>query len=154
MANATSPQDAVAQVRQRLATIGRSRRFLEREQRRAVLQELTLQLEAITGPIAQAEPAAARELLWQFLELGNNVLGRCDDSSGLLGDVFRQAMAQLMWQHGDESLAKALVANKLYRAMAEEAADDDLEVEIYDELRGFAAVFEKAALELLDYCYK
>ena len=66
----------------------------------------------------------------------------------------RQAMAQLMWQHGDESLAKALVANKLYRAMAEEAADDDLEVEIYDELRGFAAVFEKAALELLDYCYK
>jgi hypothetical protein len=95
VANATSPQDAVAQVRQRLGTIGRSRSFLERQQRRAVLQELTLQLEAITGPIAQAEPAAARELLWQFLELGNNVLGRCDDSSGLLGDVFRQAMAQL-----------------------------------------------------------
>jgi hypothetical protein len=60
-----------------------------------VLQELGLQLEAITGPIAQAEPAAARELLWQFLELGNNVLGRCDDSSGLLGDVFRQAMGEL-----------------------------------------------------------
>ena len=48
-----------------------------------------------TGPIAQAEPLAARELLWQFLELGNNVLGRCDDSSGLLGDVFRQAMGEL-----------------------------------------------------------
>jgi len=95
VANATSPQDAVALVRQRLATIARSRSFLEREQRRAVLQELTLQLEAITGPIAQAEPRAARELLWQFLELGNNVLGRCDDSSGLLGDVFRQAMGQL-----------------------------------------------------------
>jgi hypothetical protein len=95
VANATSPQDAVAQVRQRLATIARSRSFLEREQRRAVQQELTLQLEAITGPIAQAEPAAARELLWQFLELGNNVLGRCDDSSGVLGDLFRQAMAQL-----------------------------------------------------------
>ncbi len=95
MANATSPQDAVAQVRQRLGTIARSRSFLEREQRRAVQQELTLQLEAITGPIAQAEPAAARELLWQFLELGNNVLGRCDDSSGVLGDLFRQAMAQL-----------------------------------------------------------
>ena len=95
VANATSPQDAAAQVRQRLATIARSRSFLEREQRRAVLKELTLQLEAITGPIAQAEPRAARELLWQFLELGNNVLGRCDDSSGLLGDVFRQAMGQL-----------------------------------------------------------
>jgi hypothetical protein len=92
VAQATSPQEAAAQVRQRLATIGRSQGFLEREKRRAVLQELGLQLEAITGPIAQAEPLAARELLWQFLELGNNVLGRCDDSSGLLGDLFRQAM--------------------------------------------------------------
>ena len=91
VANATSPQDAVAQVRQRLATIARSRSFLEREQRRAVLKELTLQLEANTGPIVQAEPRAARELLWQFLELGNNVLGRCDDSSGLLGDGMAQS---------------------------------------------------------------
>jgi hypothetical protein len=95
VAQATSPQEAAAQVRQRLATIGRSQGFLEREKRRAVLQELGLQLEAITGPIAQAEPLAARELLWQFLELGNNVLGRCDDSSGLMGDLFRQAMGEL-----------------------------------------------------------
>ncbi|MFZ9754234.1 MAG: DUF6880 family protein [Cyanobium sp.] len=95
VAQATSPQEAAAQVRQRLATIARSQGFLEREKRRGVLQELGLQLEAITGPIAQAEPLAARELLWQFLELGNNVLGRCDDSSGLMGDLFRQAMGEL-----------------------------------------------------------
>ena len=56
VANATSPYEAAAQVRQRLVTIARSR---------------------------------------SFLNLGNNVLGRCDDSSGLLGDVFRQAMGQL-----------------------------------------------------------
>ena len=35
-----------------------------------------------------------------------------------------------------------------------EAADDDLEVEISDELRGYASVFESSALELLDYCYR
>lgn len=64
-----------------LATIARSRSFLERKQRRAILRELTLQLEAISGPIAQAEPTAARELLWQFLELGNNVLGRCSGAA-------------------------------------------------------------------------
>ena len=95
VAQATSPQEAAAQVRQRLATIARSQGFLEREKRRAVLQELGLQLEAITGPIARAEPLAARELLWQFLELGNTVQGRCDDSSGLMGDLFRQAMGEL-----------------------------------------------------------
>ncbi|KAI9554622.1 hypothetical protein GHT06_019895 [Daphnia sinensis] len=66
----------------------------------------------------------------------------------------RQAMAKLMWHHGEEALAKALVASKLYRAMASEAADDDLEVEIYDELRSYAAEFDREALELLDYCYR
>lgn len=66
----------------------------------------------------------------------------------------RQAMAKLMWHHGEEALAKALVASKLFRAMASEAADDDLEVEIYDELRSYAAEFDREALELLDYCYR
>lgn len=66
----------------------------------------------------------------------------------------RQAMAKLMWHHGEEALAKALVASKLYRAMASEAADDDLEVEVYDELRSYAAEFDREALELLDYCYR
>ncbi|KAK4009060.1 hypothetical protein OUZ56_014200 [Daphnia magna] len=59
-----------------------------------------------------------------------------------------------MWHHGEEALAKALVASKLYRAMASEAADDDLEVEIFDELRSYAAEFDREALELLDYCYR
>ncbi len=60
----------------------------------------------------------------------------------------------MMWQHGEEALAKALVASKLYRALADEAADDDLEVEIFDELKGYAVDFETEALELLDYSYR
>lgn len=66
----------------------------------------------------------------------------------------RQSMAKLMWQHGEEALAKALVASNLYRTLALEAADDDLEVEIADELRGYAAEFDREALGLLDYCYR
>ncbi|XP_015190777.1 PREDICTED: transient receptor potential cation channel trpm isoform X4 [Polistes dominula] len=66
----------------------------------------------------------------------------------------RQQMALLMWQHGEEALAKALVALKLYKAMAHEAAEDDLETEVYDELRGYGKEFENIALELLDYCYR
>jgi len=54
----------------------------------------------------------------------------------------RQQMALLMWQHGEEALAKALVALKLYKAMAHEAAEDDLETEVYDELRGYGKEFE------------
>ena len=66
----------------------------------------------------------------------------------------RQAMAKLMWHHGEEALAKALVASKLYRAMASEAADDDLEVGVYEELRRYSAEFDREALDLLDYCYR
>ncbi len=59
-----------------------------------------------------------------------------------------------MWQHGEEALAKSLVASNLYRAMAIEAADDDLEVEISDELRNYAVEFDQEALALLDFCYR
>ncbi|RZF33234.1 hypothetical protein LSTR_LSTR012995 [Laodelphax striatellus] len=66
----------------------------------------------------------------------------------------RQEMALLMWQHGEEALAKSLVACKLYKAMAHEAAEDDLETEIYEELRNYGKEFENIALELLDFCYR
>uniref|UniRef100_A0A8D8RTN9 Transient receptor potential cation channel trpm n=1 Tax=Cacopsylla melanoneura TaxID=428564 RepID=A0A8D8RTN9_9HEMI len=66
----------------------------------------------------------------------------------------RQEMALLMWQHGEEALAKSLVGCKLYKAMAHEAAEDDLETEIFEELRSYGKVFEDIALELLDFCYR
>ncbi|BES91248.1 Transient receptor potential cation channel [Nesidiocoris tenuis] len=66
----------------------------------------------------------------------------------------RQQMALLMWQHGEEALAKSLVACKLYKAMAHEAAEDDLETEIYEELRNYGKDFETTGLELLDYSYR
>ncbi|XP_037922702.1 transient receptor potential cation channel trpm isoform X4 [Hermetia illucens] len=66
----------------------------------------------------------------------------------------RQQMALLMWTHGEEALAKSLVACKLYKAMAHEAAEDDLDTEIYDELRNYAKEFETKGIKLLDFCYR
>ncbi|XP_028025210.1 transient receptor potential cation channel trpm isoform X2 [Bombyx mandarina] len=66
----------------------------------------------------------------------------------------RHQMALLMWTHGEESLAKSLIACKLYKAMAHEAAEDDMETEVYEELRHYGKEFENKALELLDYCYR
>ena len=39
-------------------------------------------------------------------------------------------------------MSKALVASRLCQAMAAEAADDDLDVEIFDELTKFGVMFE------------
>ncbi|XP_052793004.1 transient receptor potential cation channel subfamily M member 3-like isoform X2 [Mya arenaria] len=66
----------------------------------------------------------------------------------------RQKMALFMWQHGEEAMAKALMACKLYRGMAHEADQDDLEIEIPDEIRKYANEFQTLALELLEHCYK
>jgi hypothetical protein len=69
----------------------------------------------------------------------------------------RQQMALLMWQLGEEGLAKALVACKLYKAMAKETADDDLKAQIYEDLRNHAAEFENIGksffiIILLGFC--
>lgn len=63
-------------------------------------------------------------------------------------------MAELMWTHGEEALAKSLVSCKLYKAMAHEAAEDDLDTEIYEELKTYAKEFETRGLKLLDFCYR
>ncbi|VDK52174.1 unnamed protein product [Anisakis simplex] len=65
----------------------------------------------------------------------------------------RQEMALCMWQHGEEAMAKALVACRLYKSLAQEAAEDYLEVEICEELRQYADDFKKLSLELLEHCY-
>ena len=65
----------------------------------------------------------------------------------------RQEMALLMWHHGEEAMAKALVAATLYSAMADEAKDDDLDVEIYDQLTRYAMVFQDHSRFFLDHCY-
>ena len=61
--------------------------------------------------IVQAENRTVPDLIWAVL-------------------TKRQSMARLMWQHGEQAMAKALVAARLYQAMALEAADDDLDVDI------------------------
>jgi transient receptor potential cation channel subfamily M protein 3 len=54
----------------------------------------------------------------------------------------RQKMALLMLQQGAEALVKALVACKLYNAMAHEAAENDLETHIYEDLKNYGIEFE------------
>lgn len=50
----------------------------------------------------------------------------------------RHEMAKCMWQYGEEAMAKALMAIRLYKYMSKEAADDYTEVEVSDKLRQYA----------------
>lgn len=46
----------------------------------------------------------------------------------------RQKMAVFLWQRGEESMAKALVACKLYKAMAHESSESELVDDISQDL--------------------
>lgn len=46
----------------------------------------------------------------------------------------RQKMALFLWQRGEEAMAKALVACKLYKAMAHECSESELVDDISQDL--------------------
>ncbi|KAL3998389.1 Ion transport family protein [Acanthocheilonema viteae] len=58
----------------------------------------------------------------------------------------RQEMARCMWMYGEEAMAKALAAIRLYKSMSKEAADEYIEVEVSNELRQFAEEFKRESL--------
>ena len=89
------PEQAVAEVRKRLASLKRAKSYIEWNKAKALLQDLETQLGAITEKVAPDAPAEALDLLWRFLALAGPLYNRCDDSSGSLGDVFSSALTAL-----------------------------------------------------------
>ncbi len=79
----------------RLATIARSGSFLDDHQRDRLLKDLERQRQAISGPIAEHDPARAVELFWDLLGLYEGLIDRCDDSDAVIRDCFHQSSAAL-----------------------------------------------------------
>ncbi|TNN34793.1 Transient receptor potential cation channel subfamily M member 1 [Liparis tanakae] len=66
----------------------------------------------------------------------------------------RQQMALFLWQRGEEAMAKALVACKLYKAMAHESSQSEPVDDIFQDLENNSKEFGQLAYELLDQSYK
>ncbi len=95
LAGAESPAEVAKQIRKRLATIARSRSFVDWQNRKSLIDDLDVTRRAIVDQVAARLPAEGLDLMWRFLELANGVLGRCDDSSGTVADIFHAAVADL-----------------------------------------------------------
>ena len=102
-------------MRKRLASIDRATTLADSRKRKAVVSDLEAQYQAITGPIAVADPRQACDLLLRLLELSEGVLGRCTGSSDAVVGVFERAAKQL------GPLAQA--AQLEPEALAEQAAE-------------------------------
>jgi hypothetical protein len=95
LAAAEGAEGASQEVRKRLAAIARATTYVDSRKRKALLSDLEAQHQAITGPIAAADPLQAFQLLVRFLELADGVLERSSDTTGALIGVFQQALDNL-----------------------------------------------------------
>uniref|UniRef100_A0A7N9ARQ3 non-specific serine/threonine protein kinase n=1 Tax=Mastacembelus armatus TaxID=205130 RepID=A0A7N9ARQ3_9TELE len=66
----------------------------------------------------------------------------------------RQQMALFLWQHGEEALACATVACKLYRSMAFEARQSNMDDNIAERLKAYSLEFGQLAVDLLDCAFR
>ena len=95
LAGAQSPAELVKEVRKRLTIISRSRSFVDWQGVRSLANDLDTQRRAIVETVAKVDPTEALDLLWRFMALAPVVFERCDDSSGTVIGVFRDACSNM-----------------------------------------------------------
>ncbi|XP_053181905.1 transient receptor potential cation channel subfamily M member 6 [Scomber japonicus] len=66
----------------------------------------------------------------------------------------RQQMALFLWHHGEEALARATVACKLYRSMATEARQSNMDDNISERFKAYSLEFGQLAVDALDCAFR
>lgn len=95
LASLRNPAELAREISKRLATIARSRSFVDWSRAHGLAEDLETQRKAIVEELAPSAPAEALELLWRLLALAGPTYERCDDSSGLIGSIFAQTRSDL-----------------------------------------------------------
>jgi len=95
LAGADSPTAVGNQIRKRIATIARSRSFVDWHNRKSLIDDLEAQRRAIVKQVATRLPTEGLDLMWRFVDLAESIFARCDDSSGAVIKVFHSAVADL-----------------------------------------------------------
>ena len=128
---------AAREVRKRLASIARATTEIDAHQRQSLVIELQAQRMAILGPIAQANPRLALDLLWRFLDLAEGVLNRCFDSRGTVWEVFSSAAQDLPAVIAAAAPEPAALAEQVAECvMANEEGQFDLLIPLLAEALG------------------
>ncbi len=157
LAAATGSADVVREVTKRLTTIAKAHSFVEWPKIKELTADFGLQRSAIAERVAKIDAAEALELMWRFLALANSVLNRCDDSSGVVGDIFRGAIEDLARLAREVKPAPDALADKVYAALLEnhfgqydrliEALADTLGREGLERLKGNFIQLSKEPVE-------
>jgi hypothetical protein len=91
----SGPDGAGRGIAKRLATIGKSKSYIDWRKVRVVHGELLDQRTAIMTLVAPSDPGAALELMWQFMGLATPLLDRTFDMNGSLVALFVETLPML-----------------------------------------------------------
>ena len=119
LAGADGPAAVAREVGRRLATIARSRSFVDWSKVRTLAHDLETQLTAIVEQVAPSDPEAALDLMWRFMAVAEPVHDRTDDSDGMVGDVFRSACAELGRIAAAAQADPRILADRAFEALRE-----------------------------------
>ena len=133
LAGAANPADISKEVRKRLATIARSKSFVDWQNRRRLIDDLEAQRSAIVDKVARIDANEAYELMWRFMALAESVYGQCDDSSGHVGDIFWAACTNLGELAQLANLTPEKVADQIFEVLPQNGYGQ------YDQLIGILA---------------
>lgn len=114
-----APESVAAEVRKRLVQIARAQSFVDWRKIRELAADLEMQRRTIVDQIATGDAAEALALLWRFMEIAESVQSRCDDSNGVVGDVFRTACRDLGPIAQGAGADPVALADRAFAALAE-----------------------------------
>lgn len=101
-------QENLKRLRAKLAGLKRTRRFISRRETPEFAGELEALLEDMKAGIS--DPRAGAELVAAFYETDRAVFGQCDDSDGIIGDVFRHEARELFVHYASRCEEKQWLA--------------------------------------------
>lgn len=91
----TSPKAVAGEIGKRLGQIARAQSLLEGPKVKELAADLETQRRTIVDHVAANDPAAAQDLMWQLVDMADDVLQRSDDSNGRLFPIFVDAIRDL-----------------------------------------------------------
>jgi len=108
-----TPEKNVRAFKSGLAGLKRSRRFIDWRESRDLARRLDGLLDDLEAGVK--DPRTGVELVGKFFETDGAVFGHCDDSNGMVGDVFRMHARKLFVTYASQCSEKDRISELIVR---------------------------------------
>ena len=104
-----TPEEKIQRYKKKLTSLKRSKRFIDWKASSEFVWELEVLLQDLKSGVA--DPLTGIKLVVAFYETDGSILGRCDDSDGNVGDVFRFDAKELFLEYASQCDEKKKIAD-------------------------------------------